>query len=248
MPEAATQSDVPAGGRAPHLVAAIGLHGSASTWVFNIVRELMTAAVGVNEVVSAYAEEPSQLPPSRSPFQVIKSHHGGAELDAWLKERTARLVLSLRDPRDAAISMSQRFSAPLAHSIVWLANDCQQLMRLVEEPHLLLRYEDRFFDDPTSVGRIARWLGLDPSPTLVCTIFGRYETAAVRSFAARIAQLPEERIVMAGRSRMDQVTQIHEPHIGDGRSGKWRELPPTVGEEMTRIYWPFLQRFGYPLA
>ncbi|WP_298353396.1 hypothetical protein [Rhodoblastus sp.] len=123
MPEAAKQPDVPAGGRAPNLVAAIGLHGSASTWVFNIVRELMSAAVGTDEIVSAYAEQPSQLPQSGSTFQVIKSHHGRAEPDAWLKEKSARLVLSLRDPRDAAISMSQRFSAPLDHTIVWLAND-----------------------------------------------------------------------------------------------------------------------------
>jgi Sulfotransferase domain len=248
MSGAAAQSDLSAGGCAPRIVAAIGLHGSASTWVFNVTRELMTAAVGLNEIISAYAEEPSQLPSSKSTFQVIKSHHGSAELDAWLKERRARLVLSLRDPRDAAVSMSRRFSASLAQTVVWLADDCRRMMRLVEEPHLLLRYEDRFFDDPASVERIAQWLGLDLPSTLCCTIFGRYETEAVRTFAAGIAQLPADRIVMAGRSRMDAVTQFHEPHIGDGRSGKWRELPAPAREGITRIYRPFLERFGYPMA
>ncbi|WP_298353394.1 hypothetical protein [Rhodoblastus sp.] len=122
------------------------------------------------------------------------------------------------------------------------------MMRLVEAPHLLLRYEDRFFDDPTSVERIAEWLGLNPQLSLVGAIFGRYETGAVRAFAARIAQLPADRIVMVGKSRMDPITQIHEPRIRDGRSGKWRELPAPARQEMTRIYRPFLECFGYPLA
>jgi hypothetical protein len=44
---------------------------------------------------------------------------------------------------------------------------------------------------------------------------------------------------------MDQVTQIHSPHIGDTASGKWRALPAAARDGMTGRFRPFLERFGY---
>ena len=93
------------------IVATIGLHGSASTWMFNVVRELILAARGEGAVLSCYADEPEQLPTEAArtgKALVVKSHHGSAALDAWLEAERAPLFLSIRDPRDAAISMSQR--------------------------------------------------------------------------------------------------------------------------------------------
>ena len=97
----------------PGLIATIGLHGSASTWVFNVIRELMIAALGERQVLAVYA--------------------------------------------------------------------------------------DKMEDVPESAGRIV----------------------------------------------MDPVTQIHRNHIGDGRSGKWRDLPGPAQAELTRFFRPFLDRWGY---
>jgi hypothetical protein len=46
--------------------------------------------------------------------------------------------------------------------------------------------------------------------------------------------------------KMDRVTQILGPHIGDTHSGKWYDLPMQMQTELTRIFRPFLDRFGYP--
>jgi hypothetical protein len=46
----------------PCVIGTIGLHGSASTWVFNVVRELMIAAAGEAQVVALYTEELDELP------------------------------------------------------------------------------------------------------------------------------------------------------------------------------------------
>jgi hypothetical protein len=46
----------------PRLVATIGLHASASTWVFSVVRELMIAALGDAQVLTLYADELGQVP------------------------------------------------------------------------------------------------------------------------------------------------------------------------------------------
>jgi len=231
----------------PGLIATIGLHGSASTWVFNVVRELLIAALGEDQVLALYADRLSELPAEtdRPGCLLLKSHHGSAELDAWLATARPVVFLSLRDPRDAAISMAQRFRAPLGQAAHWLADDCARLLRLAGQGHPLLRYEDRFFDDAAAPERLARALGLNPAPAVSAAIFARYRTEAVRAFSAAFADLPPGRVVSAGRIVMDPVTQIHRTHIGDRRSGKWRDLPGPAQAELTRFFRPFLDRWGY---
>ncbi len=236
-------------GTSPRLVATIGLHGSASTWVFNVARELMIATVGEAQVVALYAEEVGELPDQSvlaDRHLVLKSHHGSAGLDAWLETASPRIVLSVRDPRDAALSMTQRFGAPIAHTTQWLARDCTRLMRLVGRAQALLRYEDRFFDDPAAPGRLADALALQPPADAVSAIFARYRTEAMRSFAQTLTELTPERVVKTDHTVVDRVTQIHRTHIGDARTGKWRDLPPARQTAMTRAFGPFLERFGYP--
>jgi hypothetical protein len=230
----------------PRLIATIGLHGSASTWVFNVVRELMIAALGDQQVLAVYADKVADVPDAAGRCLVVKSHHGSAGLDAWLATARARIFLSLRDPRDAAMSMAQRFDAPLNQAVHWIAADCARMMRLAAQGHVLLRYEDRFFADAAAPERLARALGLAPAPAVSAAIFARYRSEAVRAFSAAFADLPPGRVVSAGRIVMDPVTQIHRTHIGDGRSGKWRDLPGPVQAELTRFFRPFLDRWGYP--
>jgi hypothetical protein len=230
------------------LVATIGLHGSASTWVFNVVRELMIASLGDGRVLAVYADEVAQVPDGPAcagRHLVIKSHHGSAGLDAWLATGRARIFLSVRDPRDACISMAQRFQAPLNHTVQWIANDCNRLARLAVQGHPLLRYEDRFFENPESAERLAHALGLRLAPAVIEAIFARYRTEAVRSFARGLADLPAERLTMVGSFMMERVTQILGPHIGDARSGKWRDLPGPLQTELTGLFRPFLVQFGY---
>lgn len=235
--------------QAPRLVATIGMHASASTWVFNVVRELLIAAVGDAQVLTFYADELRQMPDEATRagrHLVIKSHHGSAEADSWLAAAQPMVFLSMRDPRDACISMSQRFKAPLNHSVRWIANDCNRLLRLAPQGHPMLRYEDRFFDDIAVAKHLAQALGLRVAPAEIEAIFARYRTEAVRSFAQRIGELPPERLTPVGPAMMDRVTQILGPHIGDTRTGKWRDLPAPAPAELTRVFTPFLDRFGYP--
>jgi hypothetical protein len=230
------------------VVATVGLHGSASTWVFNVVREILASNDGEGRRLNAlYADRTTDLPVEfcRSDRLLIKSHQGSAELDAWLRQYRARIVLSIRDPRDAALSMTQRFDVPLSNAIFWLIADCNRILRLLPENHLMLRYEDRFFDNQASIIQVGQWLGCDIRPEEATQIFDRYRTDAVRSFAARIGELPANRIAMVGKFPMDRITQILAPHIGNAQSGKWLDLPQQRQEELTRLFRPFLERFGY---
>lgn len=231
---------------APPLVATIGMHGSASTWVFNVARELLIAAAGDAEVHSLYADERAQVPEWTCRHLVIKSHRGSEGLDDWLAASGACILLSVRDPRDACMSMAQRFRSPLAHAIQWISQDCERLQRLAHLGHPLFQYEDRFFDDRETVKQVAGHLGLRPSAAQVDDIFARYTTDAVRAFSQSLSQLPAERLTTVIRFPMDRVTQILAPHIGDTCVGKWLDLPISTQDQLTRVFRPFLDRFSYP--
>ena len=229
----------------PRIIATVGLHGSASTWVFNMARELTIAALGQERVLALYADEVARIPDADGRTLVIKSHHGSAGLDAWLGQAGALVLLSIRDPRDAAISMAQRFDAPLAHAARRLETDCARMRHLLAAGHPLFRSEHRFFDDPQAARRLARLLDLDLEPGVVDAIASNYRTEAVRLFTQGFGDLPPERLVTSGSIVFDDVTQIHRTHIGDAASGKWRALDPAVQAELARRFEPFLAAWGY---
>jgi hypothetical protein len=232
----------------PPVFATAGLHGSASTWVFNVARELLLAELG-DGLLAVYAETPDELPPAPARAGrrlLVKSHHGSAALDAWLAEVAAPLLLSVRDPRDACVSMAQRFGLPPGQWAPSIARDCARLARLAPG-RTVLRYEARFFDTIAGVAEVARMLGIAAAPEAQAAIFARYRTEAVRDFASRLDDLPEDRVITTPSTKLDRTTQIHATHIGDGRTGKWRDLPATLRAEMTKLFAPFLEQFGYPL-
>ena len=176
---------------------------------------------------------------------LIKSHQGSVELDEWIRAQKARILLSVRDPRDAAISMAQRFKTPLSQTALWLARDCERAVRLMNEGHPVFRYEDRFFEDRLQIERVGGLLGLSHDSATCKSAFSKFRRDAVREFASGLDKLPNERIVSIGPFKMDRVTQILEPHVGDGRIGKWRALPPLVAQSLTDFFQVFLEKLGY---
>lgn len=232
-----------------HHIATIGLHSSASTWVFNVVRELLVASFGEASVQGHYADEMAQLPAEGLPLLrhfVLKSHQGSRELDDWLLGNDFRIVLSIRDPRDAALSMAQRFKAPLAFASGWILADCERIMRLAGLNCQIVRYEDRFFDHFSAVAHLAELLQISVATPDLQSIFDRYRTEQVRAFARTVKDRPSELTAKIDRFVMDKVTHIFaDRHIGDARTGKWRDLPAATQTELTRIFAPFLERFAY---
>ena len=235
---------------APKIVATVGLHGSASTWVFNVARELLVDAAGEAGVLAIYADQAGEVPEVAARagrHVVLKSHQGSDGLDALLAREAAVILLSVRDPRDAVLSMVQRFHEPVAHAAHALARDCARVIRLAEAGHPVLRYEDRFFADPATVARLAVQLGVTPGAAAREAIFARYTTDSVRAFTRAVPDLPPERLARDARVVFDRVTQIHHTHIGDARTGKWRELPGNLPAELTGFFAPVLERLGYEI-
>lgn len=235
--------------RAPRVFITIGLHGSASTWVFNVARELVSAAVGAEAIVSCFGATPAALLAQGGILgrHLVCKTHGWPNLHVFAYLTSAVVIVTVRDPRDCVLSLMERFSASFRDALAWMEQDCLHATACANAGSFVLRYEDRFFDDPTMVCALARYLGVEVSDTVADAIFDRYRTEAVRAFAATIESLPRERLDGDGKPLLfDRVTHITRTHIGDGRIGKWRERADSQQQNsMTHQFSAFLARFGY---
>lgn len=232
----------------PRIICTIGMHGSASTWVFNAAREILTAALGEDAVLHFFADKMVHLPDEArraGKTLIIKSHEGSPEFEDWLDANGALRLLSIRDPRDATVSQMQRFRMGLQASANAIARDGIRLQRLAARGIPVWRFEDGFFEREATLDALAARLSCPLPAQLRAEIFARYETEAVRDFAANLLLLPPERITHVGPFAMDRITQILTPHIGDGASGKFRALPPDLQPQLTKFFAPLLTQFGY---
>jgi hypothetical protein len=242
----------PVEGTVPRLILTVGLHASASTWVFNVVRELMEAAFGPARVAPGFATTADDIAgadvaPDR--YRVVKTH-GWPDLPAFAREHGAAVFVSVRDPRDAVLSLMQRFGDSLPVSANGISHDCRCAHACADAPYPVLRYEDRFFADPASLPGMAAQLGLALPPERMDRIFRAWTTEAVRTIANGVTELPPERKRALGpNGAIDAATLVTWRHIGDARIGKWREgFDGEVGSALTRHFFPFLLRFGYSPA
>ena len=234
----------------PRVVLTVGVHGSASTWVFNVVRELMGAAFGPDRVAACFAVNPDDITQAErmaTQHLVVKTH-GWPDLPAFATDHDAAVIVSVRDPRDAVLSVMQRFGDSLDACVSGVGRDCQCARACSDAGFDVLRYEDGFFNEPAAVRHIHTALGLTVAEAEMDRIFSDYRTDAVRAMAAGVASLPPERRRDLGRHGMlDRVTLITGTHIGDGSIGKWREaFDAEMRAKLTRFFAPFLFRFGYP--
>jgi hypothetical protein len=237
----------------PRATLTLGVYGSASTWVFNVAREMLNAAYGSAQVAAYYADSMANLltaPGVIGRYVVVKMHNGDASLAGFIHLAQPLLLLSLRDPRDAVVSMMARFAMPFAQAASGVGHSARVVLACAEMGFPVLRYEDRFFDRPETLDTLAGALDVTLSPEVKAEIFARYQTAAVRALAATVETLPAARL--EGDPAVDvydRVTQIHRNHIGDGASGKWRtRLTPEEQRQLCADLAPVLAGFNYPPA
>ena len=116
---------------------------------------------------------------------------------------------------------------------------------------LLLRFEDRFFDDPETVGRIARLFPGDLANGESTRIFEALRRDAVEAFIAKLETLrTTERIFdeMTGQwDTFDAASGWHKHHAGrDAEVGRWRrELSNAQATAVERRMQGWMERFGY---
>ncbi|WP_156839930.1 hypothetical protein [Novosphingobium aquimarinum] len=203
------------------IAVVLGMPGSASTWIFNVVRELVA---GRGEpAVSLYADRAqdllTELGTTDARHVVIKAHSLDPQWLALLRVSGGHLIVSTRDPRDSLLSMQDRFghaaqdvTRQIALSVASIA-----VVRSDVPRHLHLAYETRFARRKSTIGEIAAFLSIERDPSDYAAIFEKLKVASVRSHTASLAELGYE------PDWFDPATHWHPNHVGDGRVRKWTD-------------------------
>lgn len=212
------------------IVYCLGMQSSGSTWLYNVVREIMTAA-GLEHAAFRVEMYENFLDGRAAEYRngVLRGHNIQSGLLRMLNMADIKAVLSFRDPRDAVASFLQRFGDYGAKFLPVCTQTARNLATLLsasqELDQMSFFYEDGFTENPQTVRDVAEFLGLPLADHQAQAIFEKYRAATVQAFIANIDQLPDERrFVDQVNNTMDRVTSFHRTHISDMRVDKWRDV------------------------
>lgn len=239
-------------------VFCVGIYGSASTWAYNVCRMLVMSDFGEDSVASLYADAPLSGPhPSlwcgpavtacNWKAAVIKMHEGSQEAFDSICSGAVSSIVTVRDPRDAIVSVMQRFHWNFDTAFDRVGKSLDFIDRILqEESTLVLRYEDSFMCKPQSILKIAAHLHIHIDAGKTAEIFSELGPECIDNITRGYS--PEDsgiNVDPAGRL-YDRTTHWHQQHRGDGRVGKWREYLRRSERKMIRdTYWKEITRLGY---
>ncbi len=217
----------------------LGVWGSGSTWVYNVVLQLAAALEPGRAVEGQFAILAGDLRPDPGPdvLVVVKTHEVEAADEARLARRASAIIMSLRDPRDATASLMTYMKHDFDAALARVANAAAACALRYDDPRtLVLRYEDRFTERPETLDRIAATFGRTLDDELRARLFAATRREAVESTIRAVTHLPRAVHNPQIGDVVDPVTQWHAHHAGrTGEIGRWRrELTPAQAEAVMR--------------
>jgi hypothetical protein len=232
----------------PIRVLAAGMVGSGSTFLYNVLREILSFGQS-QPTVATYSDEWNPLF-AMHPRLVLKSHWGIRALTPQAERGLLHSVVSVRHPGDCVCSDMERFGYTFDYALQRVALSlafCERLRTLQET--VLFRYEDGFASSERTAPGLAKVLGLRLPPEKLAEITRKYSAASVRAYAAGLDAIPG---LMTGRDNPDDAwcptTQIHRGHIGKLASGRWRDLPADRRRRIDEACGEDASSFGYDCA
>lgn len=200
----------------------LGMYSSASTWAFNVVRQIAKSALPGKSVLAAFV--PDTIPDfdAATTVLVAKNHGTGVARDIGLE--ATGIVLTVRDPRDAIASLMRHNKAPFDLALQVTERSAAACAWFAGHPRsVLLKFEDRFFDAPETVERIARLF-----PALLAAgeaerIFAGLRREAVEAFIAGMRGTTEFDALTGQSDTFDPETGWHRHHTGrTAEVGRWQ--------------------------
>jgi len=177
---------------------------------------------------------------------VVKTHIPSRSLQFLITVAAGRVLLTVRDPRDAIASVMQRFGHRFDAALSEISLGAQRMVefaKLYDPP--VFRYEDRFYEDPDMLRTFCLLLSVRLSSSERERIF----TAHTREAVARTIETLQQRGTFgrdADPDRFEPRTHWHPGHLGDLVIGKYREIlspkQQRTAFDMTR---QFCRAFGY---
>jgi hypothetical protein len=226
----------------------LGMFSSASTWTFNVVRQVAGSVLPEGPPPAVFLDFDDELPPGDR--LIVKTH--GTKIARELGRRAAGIVITLRDPRDAVVSLMQSNKLPFEIALRMTevsAWTCAPFIK--HERAVVFRFEDRFFEDPATVGRIAALFPVVLPDGEAARIFAALRRDAVDAFIADMDGQPTTRTAFNPVTGQHDVVNVatgwHRHHAGrTGEVGRWRrDLTAVQLQAIEQRMRPWMERVGY---
>ncbi len=234
-------------GPAPRVILCVGLKSSGSTWLYNVVIQLLKEKYR-RGITAFYADNFSMFPPDTESASVLvtKAHEPSKELVYLARMTRGQLFLTLREPRDAVASLMQRFQHKFEGALGETARQSQRIAELDRNEEMTAyRYEDGFFDRFETVGEIADALGIKVSKAARERIYRSLTRESVRQTIGKFGKTGKFGKKPDANS-FDQETQWHPGHVGDGKIGKFAGvLSAAQQKKVLAATQAYTKRFGY---
>jgi len=234
------------------MIWCLGMFSSASTWTFNVVQAIALSLAPGKPPISAFLDVGDALPPQPAGggTLIVKTH--GTAVARELGRQAEAIIVTIRDPRDAIVSLMRHNRLPFDIALRMTEVSAWTCTGFMRHPRsALFRFEDRFFDDPATVARIAALFpGTLPTGDQE-RIFESFRRDAVDAFIAmldgRPATLSQFHEVTGQRDIYDAATGWHQHHAGrSGEVGRWRrDLSDVQIRTVEKRLRPWMEKVGY---
>lgn len=210
----------------PRLLWCLGMYASASTWAFNVARQLHEHA-GTAPQRSTFFSGRGDLSALSTPgvHWIVKSHEISDEPTVLgLAARATHILVTMRDPRDAVTSLMLYHGYGFAQSLPLVAAATRLCAGFARDRRARLwHYESGFFKNPETPAHLAEWLDYRLAPSAAAAIFAANQRAEVEKHIAKLDRLPDVLTDRASGDRLDPRTHWHTHHAGrSGEIGRWR--------------------------
>jgi hypothetical protein len=238
------------------VILCLGLKSSGSTWLYNVVIQLMAERARLSRAPKPrteafYADNFAMIPAGadRAAHLVIKCHEPSDAIMFLTRFAQGRILLTVREPRDAVASLMKRFRHAFEPSTADMKRQSARITELARIDRMsIFRYEDGFHEHPATIDEMASLLGFSISGAARERIFRSLTREAVRK---KISALKKR----GGFGRtpnadsFDPATHWHPGHVGDARIGKFETILSAEQQRKvlaaTRDY---CRMFGYATA
>jgi hypothetical protein len=229
-----------------------GMYSSGSTWAYNATRAA-AAACGV-AADGVYADNYRDLASGlrrAGPVRIVKTHALEPRATDILARQAQKIVLTIRDPRDAAVSIMQHMRLGFSQTLDMVEQSAIYAGQFAADPRaLLLRYESGFIEHPATFDALAALFGGTLVPAQRAALFRESRRDVIEAKIAHLEDLPTTITDTRSGDVVDTDTQWHRHHANrTGEVGRWRTmLPEAAVAAVEARLGRWMGAFGYEMS
>ncbi len=231
------------------MIWCLGMYASGSTWMFNAVRQTGAAAAPAYPLVGTYAESLDVLTAlAPHALHVVKTHDLPAAETKFLAQRASQIVITVRDPRDAVVSLMQHMRHNFSQALEKIEKSAAYCAHFAADPRArLFNYDAGFTESIETFDTLAALFNSPLTPAARAALFANTRRGAIEAQIALIPTLPTAQTDARSGDVVDTDTHWHRHHAGrTGEIGRWqRMLPANAAAVIAQRMAGFMRQFGY---